>query len=371
MTNNYRVFNRFIQINCDSSRAISEGIQYVLGLYGVVSEFVSPEVIINIGDEIEFNTICNNPSIHGELRNGFVINNSLSGKISFQKNNEDVLVINMRPNQKYFNDNLVFRFFDNGEFSSVEDRLSSVLFESIFVPMTFFFDDLALIHSASFIGNNDAISIGGTGGIGKTSLEIEMCFNNNYKFINDDIAVIDKEGNIYPNYARPKIYGYNLENNNNLEAEIFKNRSLCDKLSWKYKAAKNGIHKVRRKVLPQLFNAVSIDNVKLGHYFMLSRYDKLDIEINDLDLGDVVVQTHNIIKTEYQHFFKHILWHNYNCKMLNKKPIVEIDTVDYKSTKVLASGCKDVVLKSILVPQNIKHSDYLSSMGAIVRSLEN
>ena len=81
--------------------------------------------------------------------------------------------------------------------------------------------DLSLIHASGVVlSNGKAILLGGTGGIGKTSLELELCLNEKASFLTDDIAVIDKEGFLWPNLSFPKIYGYNLAGNKALKRQL-------------------------------------------------------------------------------------------------------------------------------------------------------
>jgi len=86
------------------------------------------------------------------------------------------------------------------------------------IPSIYFNKNLAPVHCAGVSDHeNRAILIGGTGGVGKTSLEMELCRNYGCSFINDDISVLDSDGWVYPNLAFPKIYGYNLENNDKVK----------------------------------------------------------------------------------------------------------------------------------------------------------
>ena len=67
----------------------------------------------------------------------------------------------------------------------------------------------------SLINNSNLqwLFVTGKGGVGKTSIEIDFCLNNKMSFLTDDIAIGDVNGDVYPNYNWPKIYGYNLLGN--------------------------------------------------------------------------------------------------------------------------------------------------------------
>lgn len=366
----YRIINKVFRINCTTGKDVELALVELLCLYQKAEESDEPDIIVNITDEEEIVSDFLNPSIHAEIKDGFSILNNASGKISFQRKSGCPLIITFTPTKDFTNNSLSYRFFNNGEFSSIKDRLSSVFFELILCPSTLFFDDIAMIHSASFVYGARSISIGGTGGIGKTSLEIDLCYKEDAQFINDDIAFIDKNGFIYPNYARPKIYGYNLTGNKALKDDIFKDRGIWDKLAWFYKIKRNSIAKVRRRIDPKVFNAKKTDKIKLDYYFLLSRHNDEVLEKQELNTKQAVEQTSNIIRTEYDLFFKHIIWHNYNCELLGKKPIIDINKIEEQNRRVLFSGLGSVFIQSILIPSTISHKSYISQMKKIVSRLK-
>lgn len=308
-----------------------------------------------------------NPKIHTELEYGFAFPSNF-GQIAFLKKKSKPKIM-IQLNSSFYKNSSFSKFVTNGEFSSLHDKLSSILFEMLIVPSTFFFDDLAIIHSAGVLSqSNEAILVGGTGGIGKTSIEIELCFYGDYRFINDDIGIIDSHGNIYPNYANPKIYGYNLEGYPKLKKTIFRNRSFLDVFAWRYKLKRNGIAKVRRKVSHKIFNSVLDQKMSLSTYFLLSRHDGHEIIISSLSPHDAAIETQNIIETEYSEILKHFRWHSYNRHMEDEDPVIDIVRLSRKKIDLLTSAFSDSRIMKALVPEEIKHDDYLSKMKAIIRS---
>ena len=161
------------------------------------------------------------------------------------------------------------------------EDIGRIFHELVLIPSLFFFaDSIALIHgSALETKNNDSIIIGGAGGVGKTSLELFLIFNKNLKFLADDIVIVDKDKFVWPNYAYPKIYGYNTKENKDLEKKVLQKRGVLDKAQWLFKKSLTG-RPVRRRVNPKIFYNGSISNgSKLSDYFILFRGDYKDFEI--------------------------------------------------------------------------------------------
>ena len=105
------------------------------------------------------------------------------GQISFEKENEFLYIKAYIKFEKSF----LIRFFKkiiNWEYTSREEKIGQTIFEQILVPTTFFYSNYFPVHSSAFLTpDNKVIIIGGTGGVGKTSLGMEYCLNRNYKFL--------------------------------------------------------------------------------------------------------------------------------------------------------------------------------------------
>ena len=224
----FRIANKIFLIKNEDNKELDLLLTQLLCFYEPADNKSEDIEILFTNEDLAKNIKYYNPKIHGEFENGFLMS-VYYGQIGFTINN-DIPTVKVNLNNEFYNKNIISKFISNGEFSSALDKLSSIFYESIIIPSLFFFDDLALIHSAGVCdANGNGIVLGGTGGIGKTSMEIELCYYDKYKFVNDDIGIVDSNGMLFPNYAYPKIYGYNLEGYPKLKNEIFSQRSIVDK----------------------------------------------------------------------------------------------------------------------------------------------
>ncbi|MGE4287634.1 MAG: hypothetical protein AB7E36_03010 [Salinivirgaceae bacterium] len=363
----YQIAGKIWLFKNNDSRLPNEILLQLLEFYQESDDVPEEICVVFVNKPLDNLIEYRNPKIHGELKNGFVIP-AVYGQVAYSKET-DIPVIKVYLSSLFYKNTIFSRVIINGEFSSLRDKLSAVLYETIIIPSTFFFADLGLIHSTGVFNQKEqGILLGGTGGIGKTSMEIELCFYNKYHFLNDDIGIIDTHGYLYPNYAFPKIYGYNFDGYSEFKQMVFSNRSILDKFAWYYKKTRNGIHRVRRKISPELFHATTKNHVKLNTYFLLSRHQNTEFKINTIEPTTAAIHTQNIIQTEYADFFNHLSWHQYNTEMTGRKPV--IDLIDYKNNQkqLLVKAFSSANIYSVLIPNQISHKEYLKTMKSIIEN---
>lgn len=236
-------------------------------------------------------------------------------------NNKELnIYINFNENNKNF-----IKKFKGIQYSYPYEDIGQIFHELVLIPSLFFFpDDISIIHGSAVQTINDkTLLIGGTGGVGKTSLELSMIHYNNFKFLSDDISIIDKDFNIWPNYAFPKIYRYNTVNKKEIEKKLLKNRKILDKFQWNFfKLFPN--KPIRRRVDPRIFYDNKIgDKSELSNYFILFKGNYNDFNIKEISPEKAANISIEIIKTEYSVFFKHIFWHKINRMLLEDKIIID------------------------------------------------
>ena len=327
-----------------------------------------PEITINQIDNFETGVLSSNPKTHSETDEGFIIRTLLID-IHFKfKNNEiteiDFLIHEKPGLRKYL------RKWANMQFTNRSENIGQILHETILVPLMLMRSDRMITHSSAVQNQNQrAILFGGTGGVGKTSIEIDLCLNRKFKFVADDIAVIDNIGVVFVNLNYPKIYAYNLEVNAELRKQIFKNRRFGDKMQWKVK--KNmGLNKVRRKIDPsELYNLPKQDNMPTENYYFLFRSNTSKIEIEEVDPEKANLFSGLVIKDEYDFIYNHIRWHEYNRKVMGLNPFVTEKIIDDKMDELGSSFFNQTKTFLINVPDSLSHKDFLAQLPEYLKAL--
>lgn len=281
------------------------------------------EIWIN-NDNFKKNIVAKNPSDHEELQNGFRCKLDDAFITWIFKDRKLKIYFDFNENKKN-----LYRKFLSIQFTHPYENIGKIFHELVFIPTLFFFpDDISIIHGSAVQTNNDkAVLIGGTGGVGKTSLELSLIQKNNFKFLADDICIIDKNSNLWPNYAFPKIYRYNTQNNEELEKKVLKNRGFFDRFQWHFfKLFPN--KPIRRRINPKIFynNKLGVKS-KLSDYFILFKGNFKKFNIRDISAEKAANLNLEIIKAEYSMFLKHIYWHRINRSVLKDELILDEEAI--------------------------------------------
>ncbi len=263
------------------------------------------------------------------------------------------------------------RKFLSMEYRSNLENLGQIFHELIAVPLMFFDKKKFLIHASAVYDrdSNQVIMFGGTGGVGKTSLELFLSKKEKYSFFADDICVIDNDGFVYPNLSYPKIYGYNVMNNKFLTTkDLLKNDTLLSKIHWFLHYYLRGPNKVRRKLRPDyLFKGgIRRQKSKIGKYYILFRTATVkDICLTDVPVTKVVEPTIQIIKNEYYAFLRNIRWFVVNSELANKKIDLQEFNVAF-SKEILENALKGAEIYVLKIPLTLSHNEFLEKVGKII-----
>ncbi|WP_159522061.1 hypothetical protein [Sunxiuqinia indica] len=312
----------------------------------------------------------NNPSSHKLLKDGFTAKYPKYTICYYYKNSK--LKIEVRLFKQGNKAIEYLKKLYNIQYENIEERLTQIIWENCLYPAVYFFPEYTLVHCSGFSYNNEeALLLGGTGGVGKTSLELELAKNENFGFLNDDIAILNKTGQVYPNLSWPKIYAYNLVHNKKIKDLIFANRSIDDKLAWKIKKGIFGSSKVRRTINPsELFSkATSLSPVPLKKYIFLSRGNYSKLKLKKFNTEKVAELNVSVLKTEFSDFEKHLNWHYFNSVLADKKPIIDLEVVHRNWLKLNHDIFKDVACYIMEIPISMPHNRFKSSASKMISKL--
>ena len=202
------------------------------------------------------------------------------------------------------------------EYRNVLENLPQIFHELVVIPLMFFEKDKFPVHASAVYDKalKQVIMFGGTGGVGKTSIELLLAKNARYSFFADDFCVVDRDGFVFPNLAYPKIYGYNIEYNRDLRKRLLEKESFFSRCHWFVHYYLRGPNKVRRKINPtNLFiGGVQRCKQRLGRYFIICRASVKDLVLENVSVDRAVEATIEIVKNEYHSFLKHVRWLNVN-----------------------------------------------------------
>jgi len=275
--------------------------------------------------------ILRNPQKFNLHKKGFSFFLSEGLKIHWDlsKIEEDKITIYLYINEKKGKLISFIKKFLSKSYESLYDSLGCFLHELVLVPLTFLFQDKVIVHGCSFynIKAQKSIIIGGTGGVGKTSISLEIGRNKDWVFLSDDMTVIDATGKIYPNYAFPKFFGYNTLTDKAVEKKVLSEFGILNKIHW------NIMKKIRpsnvmRSFSPDKWFFVQSMNPELDYFCLLLRGNfPKQVDIQLLELMKCVFSNETNIFSEYYAFLNIIRWYEYNIIHTKEEAIITVKKI--------------------------------------------
>jgi len=253
-----------------------------------------------------------NPSIFTDCEEGFSMSFGATS-VYWSKNSDPVLIKCCLPSTKQRWKSKL----RSQQYNYPFETIGQIFHELVLIPtlQLFYSDRFAVIHGSAIANSEEEVFIfGGTGGVGKTSLMLELVGEQGYKFLADDIAILDEQGTVLANLAFPKIYGYNTLGYPKMLKKLLANRSFLDRAAWKLKMNRSGPQSVRRRVNPvEFFDRRVALQGRLKTLFLLFRRDQPNLSVDSLSPSDATQMNLNVMKSEYSILYNHLHWYRFNC----------------------------------------------------------
>lgn len=201
------------------------------------------------------------------------------------------------------------------EMHTAAQDIGKFLHESILIPATLLLKapDAVVFHGATLRApDGHAILITGRGGVGKTSIALELRREEGWSFISDDLVPVDSRGVAYLNAAWPKVYAYNVIEDRHLEDLVLRGRSMLNQVHWR--VFKRWPERVRRSVPPdQLFGEVAM-SARLGQALWVERHDIPRVTCRQVSPEEVARVSVDILESELARFGNHLSLHQASQK---------------------------------------------------------
>ncbi|MEQ8907456.1 hypothetical protein [Ekhidna sp.] len=366
MKQKYLVFGKVIELNTIDSREgkllHNELSVYPLATQGPVDLQINYVLPVKSGD-----VIGRNPSTHSLRNDGFDFTMG-PVTISYWFEQKDITRIDFSIKRSSTLMSTLNKLM-NIQFTNHKEAIGQWFHEFVIVPLGFVLDGRALLHSSAVMTpERKAILFGGTGGVGKTSLEIELCKHQDCSFLTDDISFVSDDGDIFPNLAYPKIYGYNIKGDPKTRKEVFKGKGVINRFFF-WLHSLRGDQYVRRRMSPAVFyGKVQNEKVSIQSYLILSKMDVDRIELKPLEVDKALNLSQKVIEREYQTFIDHLVWHDYNSILADKEPIISEKKLLSKNQTILQSALNKIDnIYLVKIPLHLPHAEFKSQMIQVLK----
>ncbi|MEM1114913.1 MAG: hypothetical protein AAF845_00985 [Bacteroidota bacterium] len=317
---------------------------------------------VRVVPQVEGSPLAANPSTHVEYDDGFAVRYGMA-TVRYRFEGERCTAADVAVHTPASRMWGRLQKWADMQFASREERAGMILHELALVPAAALTPGLAPLHASALGAPEAGVTLfGGTGGVGKTSLELELGVHGPYAFVADDVALLDTRGQVYPNLAYPKVYGYNLEAAPSVQAAVLGGRSLADRLHWRLHAAR-GLSHVRRRIPPgALYDAVRHDPQPAERYILLFRETVDHLAIEELPLDQAVATSVDVLRTELGTLLHHLRFHQYNRRLLGREPIVSPEAVADGWHETLTQALAGVPCQIARIPVGMNHEAFKRAM---------
>ncbi len=249
------------------------------------------------------------------------------------------------------------------QYLSEQEQIGQAFHEKCLQPALALLPGIAPVHASAFQSPTGQVTlIGGTGGVGKTSLELELCLNQGYAFVADDFSFVSETGHVWPNLSFPKIYGYNVVGDARLKEKLLSGRPIAERLHWTLHMLL-GPNKVRRRLSPrELYATYSLQGGPLQRYVILARGSGKEIAINAISPDDATALSMDVIQAEMSDLLAHLRWHEYNSRLIGQPPQLRAEDILHSWKAVLSTALSTRQCYAALIPYTFDHKAFKRHM---------
>lgn len=156
------------------------------------------------------------------------------------------------------------------------------------------------MHASAVAKGERCVSFLALGGVGKTTSMLKLCLEDGWRYLSDDLGLVDVDGIVYRSPKRMQVYAYNLEGQELLQQALLGKRSLVDLAAWHYRHKRFGPKAVRRRVsIEDLLGAGSAaQSAKATDFVFLERTDAAACSVTNVSAAALADRMVPIVMSE-------------------------------------------------------------------------
>jgi hypothetical protein len=155
----------------------------------------------------------------------------------------------------------------------------------------------SFIHAGAVERDGGGTALVAWSGVGKTAALLQLVTRHGFRYLSDDVAVVDDTGTLWRSPKLIQLKGINVKGYDDLRTMLLSGRPLLDRLSWAQRYRRHGALGVRRRISAEaLFGEAAVArSAPLRSVVALERADVADFEVSDILLPDLCRRTAAVV----------------------------------------------------------------------------
>lgn len=222
------------------------------------------------------------------------------------------------------------------------------------------------IHASSLELDGVGVAVGGWGGVGKTSSVMQLVRERGYRFLSDDLGLIDASGMLFRSPKRLQIYPYNLVGIPGLHRHLFKGRGRVDHLQWHVLERLRGKKAVRRRVTAEEFFGPERvgTSAPLAVYVQLERGHWESPSVREIDALQVARRTSHTLMYELSPLPEL----SFALSSHLQRNDLELEALRMRVEAIVARGLESSACYEVRVPIQMPPSELSVTIGRLLES---
>ena len=145
------------------------------------------------------------------------------------------------------------------------------------------------IHASSVERDGEGIAIIAWSGVGKTAALVKLITEHGFRFLSDDVALVDDSATLWRTPKLIQLKGINVAGEPRLRSMLLDGRSALDRFSWTQRRWRHGELGVRRRVSAERFfgpGAVT-RSAPLRRIYCLERAEVSDFDVQEISTAEI------------------------------------------------------------------------------------
>jgi hypothetical protein len=228
----------------------------------------------------------------------------------------------------------------------------------------------SFMHASAVERHGGGTALVAWSGVGKTAALLQLITLHGFRYLSDDVALVDDSGMLWRTPKLLQLKGINVAGSDQLRSMLLSRRPLLDRLSWAQRYRRHGPLGVRRRVsAEELFGEDAVAHcAPLRRVFALERADVADFEASELPLSELCRRTAVVVMDVMDPFT--FLCHAVRSGSHTPSLFPSYGQVLAETTAVLGRAFRSLPLVNVRIPLAASPAALATYLEKLIESFE-